>query len=99
MRVVSIMRRLTGLELWAMVHSNQTRVGEMATGFDIFVETVRDWLEEPDNDEAEPEPVLLAASDEYESSQDPAQQPSARAQRVNIASLSHSRFAPNGNTW
>ena len=45
----------------------------MATGFDIFGETIRDWLEEPDNDEAEPVSLLLAASDD---SQDPAQQPS-----------------------
>ena len=45
----------------------------MATGFDIFRETVYDWLEEPDNDEAELESLLLAASDDYESSQDPAQ--------------------------
>ena len=58
----------------------------MATGFDIFGETVRDWLEEPDNDEAELESLLLAASDDYESSQDPAQQSSARAQQVNTAS-------------
>ena len=50
----------------------------MATGFDIFGETIRDWLEEPDNDEAEPVSLLLAASDDYESSQDPAQQPSCR---------------------
>ena len=49
----------------------------MATGFDIFGQTVRDWLEEPDNDEAELESLLLvAASDDYESSQDPAQQSS-----------------------
>ena len=50
----------------------------MATGFDIFGETIRDWLEEPDNDEAEPVSLLLAASDDYESSHDPAQQPSCR---------------------
>ena len=50
----------------------------MATGFDIFGETIRDWLEEPDNDEAEPVSLLLAASDDYESSQDPAKQPSCR---------------------
>ena len=40
----------------------------MATGFDIFGEDIRDWLEEPDNDEAEPVPLLLAASDDYEPS-------------------------------
>ena len=58
MRIVSMTRRLTGLE-------RVTRVGEMATGFDIFGETIRDWLEEPDNDEAEPVSLLLAASDDY----------------------------------
>ena len=62
----------------------------MATGFDIFGETVRDWLEVTDNDEAEPESLVLAASDDYESSQDPAQQPNARAQQINTASHSHS---------
>ena len=46
----------------------------MATGFDIFAEIGRDWLEEPDNDEAELESLLLR--DDYESSQDPAQQSS-----------------------
>ena len=45
----------------------------MATGFDIFGETIRDWLEEPDNDEAEPVSLFLAASDDYESSQNPTQ--------------------------
>ena len=63
----------------------------MATGFDIFGETVRDWLEVTDNDEAEPESLVLAASDDYESSQDPAQQPNARAQQINTASHSHSQ--------
>jgi hypothetical protein len=71
----------------------------MATGFDTFGETVRDWLEEPDNDEAELECLLLAASDDYESSQDPAQQRSAHAQEVNTASHSHSRFAPPKQRW
>ena len=94
MRIVSWTRRLTGLELWQRVHSNQTRVGEMATGFDIFGETVRDWLEEPHSDEAELESLLLEANDDYESSQDPAQQSSAHAQQLNTASHSHSRFAP-----
>ena len=50
----------------------------MVSGFDIFGETIRDWLEEPDSDEAEPESLLLAASDDYEPSQDPAQQPSCQ---------------------
>ena len=44
----------------------------MATGFDIFWETIRDWLEEPDNDEAKPVSLFLAVSDDYESSLDPA---------------------------
>ena len=66
----------------------------MATGFEIFGEIVRDWLDEPENDEAELESLLLTASNDYESSQDPAQQPSACAQQINTASHSHSRFAP-----
>ena len=37
----------------------------MAAGFGIFGETVRDWLEEPNNDEAELESLILAASDDY----------------------------------
>ena len=70
MRVVSMTRRLTAMATRSFV------VGEMATGFDIFAEVGRDWLEEPDNDEAELESLLLAVSDDYESSQDPAQQSS-----------------------
>ena len=71
-----------------------TRSSACCRNGDILTETVRDWLEEPDNDEAELEFLLLAASDDYESPQDPAQQPSAGAQQVNTTSHSHSRFAP-----
>ena len=49
----------------------------MATGFDTFGE------DEPHNDEAEPVSLLLTASDDYESSQDP-----------EVAGHSDSRFAP-----
>ena len=60
----------------------------MATGFDIFGETIRDWLEEPDNDEAEPVSLLLAASDDYETP------PNSQ-----VAGHSHSRFAPTKERW
>ena len=65
----------------------------MATGFDIFGATIRDWLEEPDNDEAEPVPLLLAASDDYTH-----KSPS----NGQVAGHSHSCFAPtksDGNAW
>ena len=69
---------LTGIELWQR----------------MVMRSFRDWLEEPENDKAYLESLLLAASDDYESSQDPTQQPSAHGHQVNTASHSHSRFAP-----
>ena len=69
----------------------------MAAGFDdvfeVFGDAIREWLN-PDNNEHQLESVLLAAIDEYESSQDCAQLQSAPVQENSAShSHTHSRFA------
>ena len=48
--------------------SFKSNTEEMAAGFVIFGDAVREWLQEPDDEEPQLESIslLLAASDEYE---------------------------------
>ena len=65
------------------MRSFKSNTEEMAAGFDIFGDAVREWLQDPDHEESQLESIilLLAASDKYESSVHSIHKPSAHAHR------------------